>query len=148
MSLSKISVRETPKSCPGFADSRAVHWLYWEVPMRWQKAESLKEVLFKVFWTESKEEGRLVCFNSLSLIFTIAIIQCVHCRARRGKLSHLLCRTLHVLMLANSILMALLSSCPYPSHWWLNLGTWSDWKSVFPVPSVTVFAMQQEALNL
>ena len=78
MSLSKISVRETPKSCPGFADSRAVHWLYWEVPMRWQKAESLKEVLFNLFWTESKEEGRLVYFNSLSLIFTMANIQHVH----------------------------------------------------------------------
>ena len=79
LSLSQISVRETPKSCRGFADGATLQWFFWQVPAHHQKAQSLKTVLFMVFWPESKEEGRLVYFNSLSIIFTIVIIQCVHC---------------------------------------------------------------------
>ena len=68
-----------PNGCRGFADGATLQWFFWQVPARHQKAQSLKTVLFMVFWPESKEEGRLVYFNSLSIIFTIVIIQCVHC---------------------------------------------------------------------
>lgn len=60
LSLSHTSVRETPKSCPGFAEGGAVHWLSWQGLALGQKDQFLKDRLLTVFWPESKEEVRLV----------------------------------------------------------------------------------------
>ena len=67
------------KELSGFCRRCSCALVVLQVPAHRQKAEFLKALILMVFWPESKEKGRLVYFNSLSLVSTIAIIQRVHC---------------------------------------------------------------------
>lgn len=77
LSLSHMSLRETLKSWPGFAEDDAVHWLSWNFLEPRRKAQFKKELLLTVFWPESNEEVRVVIvvvkFNSLNLNFSISV---------------------------------------------------------------------------
>lgn len=59
-SLSHTSMRETPKSCAGFAEGGAVHWLSWQALGPHLRAQFMKGFLLTVFWPEPKEEMRVV----------------------------------------------------------------------------------------